>query len=148
MQVILLKDVKGQGKKDEIIEVKPGYGMNYLIKNGYAVMATKTGVKRLENETKERQEKEQELIEECKKIKEQLSKVTLEFKVKTGKDGRVFGSISTKQIADSLKQKKFDIDKKKINLKDSITSLGFHDVEIILHKQVIATVKIHLVKED
>ena len=148
MQVILLKDVKGQGKKDQIIDVKPGYGMNYLIKNGYAVLATKTGVKRLEIETNERKEKEEELIKNCKKIKEEIEKITLMFKVKTGKDGRVFGSISTKQISDELKHKKFDIDKKKINLKDSITSLGYHNVEINLHKKVNATVKVQLVKED
>lgn len=148
MQVILLKDVKGQGKKDQIIEVKPGYGMNYLIKNGYAVAATKTGVKRLEIETKERQEKEKELIEDCEKIKQELSKITLTFKVKTGKGDKVFGSVSTKQIQDSLKQNKFDIDKKKINLKDAITSLGYHEVEINLHKKVTALLKIQLVKED
>lgn len=148
MQVILLKDVKGQGKKDQIIEVKPGYAVNYLIKNGYAVAATKTGVKRLESETKERQEREKEIILECEKIKAKLSKITLVFKVKTGKDDRVFGSISTKQIQDSLKKHDLDIDKKKINLKEAITSLGYHHVEIILHKKVIATVKIQLVKED
>lgn len=147
MQVILLKDVKGQGKKDEIIDVKPGYGMNYLVKNGYAVLATKTGVQRLEKEISNRKEQEKELIASCEKIKEKLTKETLVFKVKTSKDGRVFGSVSTKQISDELKKKNYDIDKKKINLSVPLSSLGFYDVEIQLHKSVVAIIKVQLVGE-
>ena len=147
MQVILLKDVKGQGKKDEIIDVKPGYGMNYLVKNGYAVLATKTGVQRLEKEISDRKEQEKELIASCEKIKENLAKETLVFKVKTSKDGRVFGSVSTQQISDELKKKNYDIDKKKINLSVPLSSLGFYDVEIQLHKSVVAIIKVQLVGE-
>lgn len=147
MQVILLKDVKGQGKKDEIIDVKPGYGMNYLVKNGYAVLATKTGVQRLEKEISNRKEQEKELIASCEKIKEKLAKDTLVFKVKTSKDGRVFGSVSTKQISDELKKKNYDIDKKKINLSVPLSSLGFYDVEIQLHKSVVTIIKVQLVGE-
>ena len=147
MQVILLKDVKGQGKKDEIIDVKPGYGMDYLVKNGYAVLATKTGVQRLEKEISDRKEQEKELIASCEKIKEKLAKETLVFKVKTSKDGRVFGSVSTKQISDELKKKNYDIDKKKINLSVPLSSLGFYDVEIQLHKSVVAITKVQLVGE-
>ena len=147
MQVILLKDVKGQGKKDEIIDVKPGYGMNYLVKNGYAVLATKTGVQRLEKEISNRKEQEKELIASCEKIKENLAKETLVFKVKTSKDGRVFGSVSKKQISDELKKKNYDIDKKKINLSVPLSSLGFYDVEIQLHKSVVAIIKVQLVGE-
>lgn len=147
MQVILLKDVKGQGKKDEIIDVKPGYGMNYLVKNGYAVLATKTGVQRLEREINDRKEQEKELVAECEKIKKQLSKETIIFKVKTGKDGRVFGSVSTKQISDALKEKNYDIDKKKIVLNTPLSSLGFYDVEIQLHKTVVAIIRVQLVGE-
>ena len=147
MQVILLKDVKGQGKKDEIIDVKPGYGMNYLVKNGYAVLATKMGVQRLEKEISNRKEQEKELIASCEKIKEKLTKETLVFKVKTSKDGRVFGSVSTKQISDELKKKNYDIDKKKINLSVPLSSLGFYDVEIQLHKSVVAIIKVQLVGE-
>ena len=147
MQVILLKDVKGQGKKDEIIDVKPGHGMNYLVKNGYAVLATKTGVQRLEKEISDRKEQEKELIASCEKIKEKLAKETLVFKVKTSKDGRVFGSVSTKQISDELKKKNYDIDKKKINLSVPLSSLGFYDVEIQLHKSVVAITKVQLVGE-
>ena len=147
MKIILLKDVKGQGKKDEIIDVKPGYGMNFLVKNGYGVVATEGSIKRLDSEINDRNVKEQALIEECKKIKDKLEKITLIFKVKTGSGDRVFGSVSTKQIADELKKQKYNIDKKMVNLKDSITSLGYHDVEIELHKKVKATIKVKLEKE-
>lgn len=148
MKVILLKDVKGQGKKDDIIDVKPGYAMNFLIKNGYGVAATGTSIKRLDSEISDRKAKEKELIKECEKIKEKLAHITLKFKVKTGSGDRVFGSVSTKQISDELKKQSFNIDKKMINLKEPLSSLGYHDVEICLHKEVIATVKTMLVKED
>ena len=146
MKVIFLKDVKGQGKKDEIKEVKDGYGMNFLIKNGYAVPATETGVKRLKSEQEENILQEQLNIKECEEIKKKLEKLTLKFKVKTGKTDQVFGSVSTKAIADELKQNGYTIDKRKIRLENPLASLGFHEVEIELHKEVIAKVKVQLTK--
>ena len=146
MKVIFLKDVKGQGKKDEIKEVKDGYGMNFLIKNGYAVMATETGVKRLRTEQEENKLQEQLNIKECEQIKQKLEKITLKFQVKTGASDQVFGSISTKAIADELKKKGFDIDKRKISLDNSLSCLGYHEVDIELHKEVIAKIKVQLTK--
>ena len=121
MKVIFLKDVKKQGKKGEIKEVKDGYGMNFLIKNGYAVQATNTGVNRL--------------------------KMTLKIPVKTGEGDRVFGSVSTKQIVSELKKQGIEIDKKGIIIDGSLTSLGVHKVKVELHKKVIAELKVQLVKE-
>ena len=146
MKVIFLKDVKGQGKKDEIKNVKDGYGMNYLIKNGYAVMATETGVKRLRSEQEENRLQEQLNIKECEKIKGELEKLTLKFQVKAGASDRVFGSVSTKSIADELKKNGFNVDNRKIKLDNPLSSLGFHEVEIELHKEVIAKVKVQLIK--
>lgn len=146
MKVIFLKDVKGQGKKDEIKEVKDGYGMNFLIKNGYAVMATETGVKRLRSEQEENRLQEQLNIKECEELKKKLEKLKLQFKVKTGKTDQVFGSVSTKAIADELRKQGYMIDKRKIILDIPLSSLGVHEVEIELHKEVIAKVKVHLVK--
>ena len=147
MKVIFIKDVKGQGKKDEIKEVKDGYAMNYLIKNKYAVPYTETSNKRLNDEIKERKIQEEKDIEEANKINEKLKKEKISFKVKTGKEDRVFGSISSKQIKDELDKLGYKIDKKKIILDTPISSLGHHFVKIELHKKVIAELEIVLNKE-
>lgn len=145
MKIILLKDVKKQGKKGEIIEVKEGYG-NFLIKNKEAVLATTTGVNRLNEEKKQKADLEAQLIKECEKVKKQLENITLIFKVKTGTCDKVFGSISPKQIEEELKAKNFNINKKQIKINNPISSLGYHNVDIELHKKVIANLKIQLVK--
>ncbi len=145
MKIILLCDVRKQGKKGEIIEVKEGYG-NFLIKNKQAVLATTKGVDRLNEEKKIKAEEEEKLIKECEKIKKQLENITLIFKVKTGEQDKVFGSISAKHIEEELTKKKFAINKKQIIINNSISSLGFHNVDIELHKKVKAKLKIQLVK--
>ena len=147
MKVIFIKDLKGQGKSGEIKEVKDGYGTNFLIKNGYAVMYTKTSVGRLNEENRIKEEQENELIKKCKEIKEKLEKLDIKIKVKTGKEDKVFGSISTKQIVSELQKLNYDIDKKKIKLDNEISSLGTHVINIELHKKVNAKLKITLVKE-
>ncbi|MDO4963085.1 MAG: 50S ribosomal protein L9 [bacterium] len=145
MKIILLKDVKKQGKSGDILNVKDGYGV-FLIKKGDAVLATNNSVDRLDRENKEKEKKEEELIIECEKIKEQLEKLNIKFKVKAGTSDKVFGSISPKQITEDLKNKGYNIDKKQIKIDGSISSLGFHNVDIELHKKVIAKLKIELVK--
>ena len=145
MRVILLEDVKKQGKKDDIINVKDGYGM-YLINNKLAVLETKGSSKVLKKQTDAAMEKENLIIKECEEIKDKLSKMTLKFKVKTGKDGKVFGQISTKQISSELLKKGIDIDKKKIKIDVPINNLGVTNVNIVLHKKVSATLKVELQK--
>ena len=145
MKIILLCDVKKQGKKGEIIEVKEGYG-NFLVKNKQAVLATTTGVNRLNEEKKQKKEEEEKLINECEKIKKQIESIELIFKVKTGANDKVFGSISAKQIEEELKKKGFNINKKQIKINDAISSLGYHNINIELHKSVIANLKIQLTK--
>lgn len=147
MKVIFIKDVKGQGKKGEIKEVKEGYGNNFLIKNGYAVAATEGSMNRLEKEVADAKLQENLFIKDCETLKEKLVKIELIFKVKTGKDGRVFGSITSKQISEAFDQKGFDIDKKKIQLEHPLDTLGYHNVKIELHKKVIFEIKIKIEKE-
>jgi large subunit ribosomal protein L9 len=146
MKVILLQDVKKQGKKDQIINVSDGYAQNFLIKNGLAVQATETSKKRLEKELDIRKKEEEANIEECKKVAEQLKKTEITIKVKTGEQDKVFGTVSSKQICEELKKKGFDIDKKKICVTYPIDSLGTHTVKIQLHKKVEGEVKVTLKK--
>lgn len=147
MKVIFLKDVKGQGKKDEIKEVKDGYAKNFLIKNKYAVAYTETSNKILNEEIENRRKKNEKDIKEANELKKKLSKEKITFSVKTGKEDRVFGSISTKQIKDELDKLGYNIDKKKIIIDTPISSLGHHIVKIELHKEVIADLEIVLNKE-
>lgn len=148
MKVLFIKDLKGQGKKGEVKTVKDGYGMNYLIKNGYAVQATEGNLKHQDTLNQKKMQEEQELIAECEKIKEQIEKITIKFKVKTGKFDKVFGSVSSKQIASELEKKGFKIEKRNIKNDSELTCLGVHNVKIELHKKVTAEVKVELIKES
>ena len=146
MKVIFTKDVKGQGKAGEIKEVKDGYGKNFLIKNGYAVLYTLRSKEILDISNKNKEENEKEEIKRCENLRDELKERVLEFKVKTGEQDRVFGSISTKQISSELEKLGYKIDKKKIILDSPIDSLGYHEVQINLHKKVVAKVTVQLVK--
>lgn len=146
MKVILLKDVKKQGKKDQIIEVSDGYAENFLIKNGLAVKYTEGSKKRLQNELENRVLEEDLLIRECQSIKEKLEKTPITFKVKSGKNGKIFGTISSKQISEELNKKGFNIDKKIIEINSPIDTLGTHNIKIKLHKKVEGNINI-IVKE-
>ena len=110
MKVIFIKDVKGQGKKNEIKEVSDGYGKNFLINKGYAVMATPTSLKKLNQEKLENKEKEELQKKQATVLKEKLSQMVIRFKVKTGEQEKVFGSVSPKQICNELKNQGFNIE--------------------------------------
>lgn len=146
MKVIFVKDVKGQGKKNEIKEVADGYGQNFLIKKGYAVLANSSNMDKVQKEYAEAKLEENLLIKDMQKVKSELEKQTLTFKAQTGGKDMMFGTISTKQIKKKLEKMGYKIDKTQIKLDHAITSLGIHDIDIELHKEVIATIKIKVVK--
>lgn len=146
MEVIFIKDLKNQGKKGQIKNVKDGYAQNYLIKNGYAVAKTKENLSKLEHENKKKADDDLKKKQEASELKKELDKVVLEFKVKTGEGDKVFGSISQKQIKDGLLEKGYKIEKSQIDSSKQISTLGFHNVEINLYANITATIKVHLVK--
>ncbi|MCQ2010713.1 MAG: 50S ribosomal protein L9 [Sporolactobacillus sp.] len=147
MKVIFLKDVKGKGKAGEIKDVSEGYARNYLLPKKVAVEANKGSMSQLEAQKKKRQEVEENERLEAIALKEKIENMTIEMKAKSGEGGRLFGSITSKQIAQSLKKAKISIDKRKIDLPEPIRSLGYTDVPLKLHPQVSAKVKVHVTEE-
>lgn len=147
MKVIFIKDVKNQGKKNEIKEVSDGYATNYLIKNGYAVKFTKTSNNRLNDEIEKDKENDKYNIEIANGLKKKLENEKIVFKVKTGNNGKVFGNVSSKQISEKLKSMKYDIDKKNIKIDLALNTLGCHFVEIELYKNIKAKLCVELVEE-
>ena len=146
MKVIFIKDLRGQEKKGDIKEVKDGYAENYLIKNNYAKKLTENNYNQYLESKKEEEELDKKLRKEAQALKDKLSKMELVFKVKTGAQDKVFGSVSTKQIKEELEEKKIIIDKKQIELDEGLSSLGYHDVRIELYKDVIGIIKVKLEK--
>lgn len=146
MEVIFIKDLKNQGKKGQIKNVKDGYAENFLIKNGYAVIKNKENLAKLNREQANKAAQDAENKKKAEELKKQLDKVVLDFKVKTGEGDKVFGSISVKQIKDGLTQQNYKIDKSQIEIINQIASLGFHNVNINLYPGIVATIKIHVIK--
>lgn len=147
MKVIFLDNVKGQGKKNEIKEVSTGYANNYLIAKGLAMAATESNLKMLDRQIKENKTKQQSELENSLKIKDKIEKEKLIFRIKTGEKGKVFGSISSKQIEKELIDKNYQIEKKQIKINNNLSTLGLHCVKIILEQKVEADLQIEIIKE-
>lgn len=145
MKVILLQDVKKVGKKDEIVNVKDGYAKNKLIPEGLAVEASKEAMKQLNSKIQKANDEYQHDKEEAVKIKDKLESKEFKFQLKAGKNGEVFGSISSKQIVKKLTDEGFKVDKKMIK-SDSISHLGYDRVIVKLHKEVEAEIKILVIE--
>ncbi|HJH11057.1 MAG TPA: 50S ribosomal protein L9 [Metalysinibacillus jejuensis] len=148
MKVIFLKDVKGKGKKGEVKEVAVGYAQNFLIKNGYAVEASTQAMSQLKGQQRLEEKNAAAELAEAQALKEKLEALTVDMTAKSGEGGRLFGSISTKQIADTLQKKHgIKIDKRKMSLSDGIRALGYTNVPVKLHNEVNATLKVHVTEE-
>ncbi|NGM81966.1 50S ribosomal protein L9 [Paenibacillus sp. 7124] len=148
MKVIFIKDVKGQGKKGQIKEVSEGYATNFLLPRGMARPATEGNMKTLENQTAAEVRRKEQEKEEAQKLGEKLSDLSLTLKAKAGEGGRLFGAITSKQIAEALtKQNGITIDKRKIELDEPIRHLGTTQVQVKLHTEVKAVLKVQVTEE-
>lgn len=145
MKVIFLEDVKGQGKKGDVKNVPVGYGRNYLIKNNLAVEATPGNLSKLKAQQNRAAKDAATELAEAKETKKRLEDLTIEMKAKSGEGGRLFGSITTKQVADELAKKEgIKVDRRRMELPDPIRSLGYTNIPIRLHQDVTATLKVHV----
>ena len=148
MRVILKEDVKKVGKRGEIVNVADGYARNYLIARGLAVPETKKSLEILSDQKAVEAAEEKKKEEAAKETAAQLEKMLLTFNVKSGKDGKVFGSVSTKQIAEALNKQGIRIDKRKILDTSPIQSLGITKVRVELYKNVIGTIRVQLLGSE
>lgn len=143
MQIILTQDVKALGKKGEMVNVSDGYARNFILPKKLGLEATAKNLNDLKLQKAAEEKRLKEILEEAKVLAKELESKTLEMKIKTGEGGRAFGSISSKEIAQELKtQCNLDIDKKKLQINDSIKTLGTHTVAVKLHPQVTAELKV------
>ncbi|PHK50070.1 50S ribosomal protein L9 [Staphylococcus edaphicus] len=148
MKVIFTQDVKGKGKKGEVKDVPVGYANNFLLKKNMAVEATPGNLKQLEQKNKAAEAERQQEIEDAKKLKAQLSEIEVEVSAKTGEGGKLFGSVSTKQITQALQQQHdIKIDKRKMDLPNGIHALGYTNVPVKLDKKVEGTIRVHTVEQ-
>lgn len=147
MKVIFLKDVKGKGKKGEVKNVADGYG-TFLLKQGSVVEANNANMKALNAKEKAKEREAEEELEAAKVLKGKIEELTVELKTKAGEGGRLFGSVTSKQIADELnKVHGLKIDKRKFDMDDAIRALGYRNVTIKLHPQVTATLKVQVTEK-
>ena len=148
MKVILKADIKGVGKKDEIINASDGYARNFLFPKNLAVEANKENMAKLKAKEQSNAYKKEQEKQEAQKVAEQIGKIMLTIEVKAGENGKVFGGVSSKEIADILQNShNIIVDKKKIDLKETIKELGLKTINIKLYEGVIAKLKINVVSE-
>ncbi|MFO7822328.1 MAG: 50S ribosomal protein L9 [Cyclobacterium sp.] len=147
MEVILKTDIKGLGYKNDLVAVKPGYGRNYLIPQGFAVLATSSNRKILEENIKQAAHKAEKIKTEAEAIAAKLESLTLEIKAKIGDSGKIFGKVTTLQLSDALAEKGIDIDRKKISINQPVSTAGEYEAEVDLHREVKTNVKFEVVAE-
>ncbi|MBR3520400.1 MAG: 50S ribosomal protein L9 [Paludibacteraceae bacterium] len=147
MEIILLQDVQNLGYKDDVVKVKNGYGRNYLIPQGKAILATPSAKKQLEENLKQRAHKLAKIKADAEELAAKLNGVSLQIGAKTSATGTIFGSVNNIQIAEALAKKGFDVDRKIIFINDNVKELGSYKATIKLHKEVSAEINFEVVAE-
>ena len=146
MKIILLQDVKSLGKKGDLVEVSDGYARNMILPKKLGIEATKKNINDLKLKHRHLEKKAQESLDEAKAFAKELGQKQIEIKVQTGTSGKIFGSVSTKEIATAAKEQlNLELDKKKFQLPESLNTIGVHEVNVKLHPQVTAVLKVNVV---
>ncbi len=148
MEVILKDDIQGLGYKNDVVNVKPGYGRNYLIPKGLALLANEGNVKVHEENLRQKAKKLEEEKNEAQKLADSIGELTLELKAKVGEKGKIFGAITTLQVADALKEKGFKIERKRISFDGDIKVIGEYMANLDLHKEVKQQIKLQVIPEE
>ena len=148
MKVILLQDIKSVGKKGQVLDAADGYARNYLLPKKLAVIADATNMNELKTKQDANKYKKDMSLANAKELSEKMKNYELTFKIKAGENGKTFGSVTAKDIADELNKKYYvEVDKKKVCLNDAIKSLGVYNIEIKLFEGVSGTIKVNIVQE-
>ncbi len=147
MKVILKEDVPNLGRAGQIIKVKDGYARNFLLPKGLALLADEKNMKLLEYQKKKIEEEAKKKRQDAESVAQRLSETQLIIKAKAGEDQKLFGSVTSKDIAEALEKEGFSIDKKQVNIVEPIKRVGEYEVEVKLHANIVAKVKVNIVAE-
>ncbi|MFM7195039.1 MAG: 50S ribosomal protein L9 [Bacteroidota bacterium] len=147
MEVILKQDVQGLGYKNDLVKVKPGYGRNYLIPNGFALMATESNKKMLAENTRQAAHKAAKVKQDADTLAEKIGDLTVEIGTKAGESGKIFGAVTGIQVSEALKAKGFEVDRKRVSFKTQPKELGDYIAILDLHKEVKHEIKVKVVAE-
>lgn len=147
MDIILKTDIKGLGYKNDVVAVKSGYGRNYLIPQGFAILATKSNKKILEENIRQAAHKAEKIKADAEEIAGKIEKLNLEIKAKIGESGKIFGKVTTLQISDALANQGVEIDRKKISINTPVVGAGEYEAEVDLHREVKTNVKFVVISE-
>ncbi|MBS1489214.1 MAG: 50S ribosomal protein L9 [Bacteroidetes bacterium] len=147
MEVILTQDVTGLGYKNDTVKVKPGYGRNYLIPNGVALIASEPNKKRVAEDIRQAAHKAAKIKQDAEALAAKIGELTVEIKTKAGETGKIFGAVTPLQVSDALKAKGFEVDRRKISFKEQPKELGTYQALLDLHKEVKHHVQVTVVAE-
>jgi len=147
MEVILKQDIQGLGYKNDVVKVKAGYGRNYLIPQGFAIVANASNLKMIEENIRQAAHKAEKIKNDATDLADAIGDAVLEIGAKVGESGKIFGAITTLQISDALKEKGFEIDRKKISFKSEVKAVGDYVAILDLHKEVKKEVNFKVVSE-
>ena len=147
VSLILTESVHSLGEAGDLVSVKPGFAHNFLLSQGKAILATESRVKELEHHKRVVAEKAAKELKDLDAAKQQIEAIHIEIKVRAGEEGKLFGSVTSAQIAERLAEKGFEIDRRRIELKDSIKAVGEHTVPVKLHREVVASLVVSVVGE-